>query len=368
MMRTLIFAAILCFGCRTAAASVRSGTAAAATAASGAGALVSPWDLNPARVKAGGYGCPDVSTLPHDVEAFDYYSDAQHSIKDDARYAAYNAVKERYTRVTDAVERAADRFQQTGNTGAAACAMRVLLQQAQADALTGAMSSNQANYVQNWTLGSLAIAYLKVRPAGPQALEATPAQTATLLAWITKVGGQVEEYFSRRREKGASDGRNNHLYWAGFAAMAAGIAANDRSLYQWGASTYKDGVDEIAADGTLPLEMARGQRALHYHLFALAPLVTMAELGTVNGDDLYAYNHAKLHLLVSRSLAGLVDNHYFTAKAGALQDTPEKGRIKSEDIIWVTPYQRRFPDSAISALLSRAPREPYDYLGGLPPP
>jgi poly(beta-D-mannuronate) lyase len=288
-------------------------------------------------------------------------------VKDDKRYAAYTAVKEEYTSVTDAAERAADHFQASGEMGAAACVMKILLPQAQADAMTGSMSSNQANYVQNWTLGALAIAYLKVRQAGPEGLGATPEQIAAVQAWMKTVGGQVEGYFAARREKGTNDGRNNHLYWAGFAAMGAGIAANDRGLYGWGVSTCKDGVDEIADDGTLPLEMARGQRALHYHLFALAPLVTMAELGTVNGEDLYAYKQARLHLLVSRALAGLVDNHYFSAKAGAVQDTPEKGRVKSGDVVWVMPYLRRWPDAGIGALLDRGGREPYDYLGGLPP-
>ena len=341
--------------------------ATGAVEAGKAAALVSPWDVHPVKMKAGNYSCATVATLPHDVVAFDYYSDAQHSVKDDKRYAAYTAVKEQYTSVTGAAERAADHFQASGETGAAACVMKILLPQAQADVMTGSMSSNQANYVQNWTLGALAIAYLKVRQVGPEGLGATPEQIAAVQAWMDKVGGQVEGYFAARRAKGTNDGRNNHLYWAGFAAIAAGIAANDRELYGWGVSTYKDGVDEIADDGTLPLEMARGQRALHYHLFALAPLVTMAELGTVNGEDLYAYKGARLHLLVSRALAGLVDNHYFSTKAGAVQDTPEKGRVKSDDVVWVMPYLRRYPDAGISALLNQGGREPYDYLGGLPP-
>jgi poly(beta-D-mannuronate) lyase len=345
-----------------------SAAAPAPAAAATVGDLLSPWDLHPVKVKDGKYSCPNISTLPHDVEASDYYSDDQHSIKDQKRYAAYTAVKEQYTAVTDAAERAADHFQATGTTGAAACVVKILLEQAQADAMTGSMSSNQANYVQNWTIGALAVTYLKVRQAGPDALGVTPEQAATLQAWMKKVGEQVEGYFAPRRTKGTNDGRNNHLYWAGFAAMSAAIAANDRTLYEWGVSTYKDGVDEIAADGTLPLEIARGQRALHYHLFALAPLVTMAELATANNEDLYSYDHSKLHLLVARSLAGLVDNHYFTTKAGAPQDTPDKGKITSDDVVWVMPYVRRFPDAAIGALLGRAGSEPYGYLGGMPPP
>ncbi len=341
--------------------------AAGQTASAQVVELRSPWDLRPVKLRDAKYSCPNVPTLPHDVEASDYYSDTNHSIKDPKRYAAYNQAADRYRIVSEEAARAADQFQSTGDAGAAACVVKIIKQQAQADAMTGSMSSNQANYVQNWTLGALAISYLKARQAGPEAMAVTPAETAALQAWMKLVGQQVETYFSSRRAKGTTDGRNNHFYWAGFAAMAAGIATNDHGLYDWGVTTYQDGVNQIAPDGTLPLEMARGQRALHYHLFALAPLVTMAELGAANGEDLYSYDHNRLHLLVSRSLAGLVDNHYFSTRAGALQDTPEGGKIKSADVIWVTPYVRRFPDPTINAILSHTAREPYGYLGGLPP-
>src|SRR6185312_4049788 len=54
---------------------------------------------------------------------------------------------------------------------------------------------------------------------------------------------------------------NNHLYWAGVEVSAAGIAANDRELFDWGMNTYHVGVAQIQPDGTLPLEIRRGQRA-----------------------------------------------------------------------------------------------------------
>lgn len=68
------------------------------------GALLSPWDMQPVKVKEGAYSCPAVATLPHDVVAFDYYSDSQHSIKDDKRYAAYTAVAGQYAQVDKAAE------------------------------------------------------------------------------------------------------------------------------------------------------------------------------------------------------------------------------------------------------------------------
>jgi len=328
--------------------------------------LLSPWDAHPPAPHPAPYACPSPPALPHDIVAYDFYSDSKHSVIDPKRYAAYKAAQDQFSQVVKAAEEAADNYQRTGNTFAATCVKQILATQAAANAMTGSMSSNQANYVQNWTLGALAICYLKVRNAGPYTLPATPLQDPVQL-WMKTVGKQVKDWFDDRRAKMTVDSQNNHHYWAGFAVMAAGITADDHSLYDWGVGTYKDGVDRIAPDGTLPLEMARGQRALHYHLFALAPLVTMAELGEVNGDGLYAYDHNALHQLVSRATSGLVDNHYFTDKAGVAQDTPESGKIKSADIIWVTPYLRRFPDPSIQSLLNQVGNEPYGYLGGMPP-
>jgi len=330
-------------------------------------ALRSPWDLHPVAVKQEAYSCPAAVVLPEGITLSDFYSDAKHSIIDPKRQAAYNEAKDQYSRVMDDAEAAADHFQKTGSAQAAACVMRILVAQAQGKAMTGAMSSNQAQYVQGWTMGALAVTYLKVRTAGPAALGASPEQTVAVKAWMQVVGQQIEAYFQERREKKTNDGQNNHLYWAGFAVMSAGVAVDDRKLYDWGVGTYEDGVGRVAADGTLPLEMDRGQRALHYHLFALAPLVTMAAIGSANGQDLYSYDHNKLHLLISRSMAGLVDNHYFTSKAGVIQDTPEKGKVKPDDVEWVLPYLNRFPDPGIRALLDQSGMRAYLYLGGLPP-
>jgi poly(beta-D-mannuronate) lyase len=343
-------------------------TAPRVHAASHAAPLRSPWDLHPVAPNDAKYSCPQLVTLPHNIVAYDYYSDPQHSITDPVRHAAYEAAAKPLTDMERETERAADEYQRSGNREAAACAAQLLVQQAQADAMTGSMSSNQAYYVQNWAIGAFAVAWLKVRPAGETALGVNSAQQDLLEKWMAKVGQQVEDYFEGLHEKAASSGRNNHFYWAGFAVMSAGIAANDRKLYDWGVGTYKYGVDQIEPDGTLPLEMGRGQRALHYHLFAIAPLVTMAELASANGEDLYAYRNFRIKLLVARTVAGLTDNKFFVDKADAAQDTPNNGVVNGSDISWLPPYARRFPDPVITALLGQVPIRPEGYLGGLPPP
>ena len=67
---------------------------------------------------------------------------------------------------------AADEFQQSGSREAAACVVHLLGVVAHEDAMTGAMSTNQAYYVQGWTLGGVASTPMSI--AVPSELEATP--------------------------------------------------------------------------------------------------------------------------------------------------------------------------------------------------
>lgn len=332
-------------------------------ASAAAAPLRSPWDARVVQFSDASYSCPALKPLPEDIDASDYYTDAKHSVIDPKRLAAYQAVEAQFDQATKAAAKAADDFQANGSRHAAECVLQILDQEATADAMTGSMSTNQANYVQNWSLGALAVAWLKVRSAEPGTAEQRKAATG----WMTKVGAQVQAWFSERHAKGTNDGTNNHYYWAGFAVMGAGIAADNRAMYDWGAGTYDEAISRIAPDGTLPLEMARGQRALHYHLFALAPIVMMAEYGEANRDDLYARRKSAVHLLVRRTIAGMLDNSYFAKQAGAAQDTPDKKETKSTDVIWLAPYLRRFPNEEMNKVLHSASLHPYNYIGGLPP-
>jgi poly(beta-D-mannuronate) lyase len=326
-------------------------------------ALRSPWDLHPVVAKAGTYACPAPPPLPKDIEASSFYSDSKHSIIDPARLAAYNAARKRYLDTMRAAENTADAYQKTGNRGAAECVLQILDSEAAASAMTGAMSSNQAHYVQNWTLGSLAVSWLKVRSAEP----GTSQQRDAAIAWMKDLAGQTRDYFTMRHAKGTNDGTNNHYYWAGFAVMGAAISSNDRALYEWARGTFEEAVSRVASDGTLPLEMARGQRALHYHLFALGPIVMMAEFGEANGEDLYASDDHALQRLAERTISGLKNNSYFSDKAGVAQDTPNASGLDSDDIIWMVPYLHRFPNADGTRMLHATKLKPFDYLGGYPP-
>jgi poly(beta-D-mannuronate) lyase len=323
--------------------------------------LKSPWDFERVNLTGAPYSCPEPVHLSPDLSTNSFYSDGKHSVIDPERMKTYNATAGPYKELGNVAVAATDAYLRTGSRGAVQCLLRHLDQAAGDGVFTGKMNSNQAYYVQGWVIGAIAICYLKARDSGLIPIE----QRDRILSWIQQVVRQTQDYYDGHRAK-QSDAENNHLYWAGVEVAAAGIAANNRNLFNWGVGTYHAGVAQIQADGTLPREMARGQRALHYHLFAASPLVYLAEFGEDNGLDLYAENNAALKRLVEVSTHGLINNSFFVERAGVAQDTPN-GDPTAEEIGWAKPYVKRFPNPVISGLLAHAPSLSYMYLGGLPP-
>jgi len=325
--------------------------------------LRSPWDDHPVAVHDTPYDCPAAPQLPHDFETNSYYIDSHHSIPDPVLKKKYEDSVAGVENFSRAVVKAADAFLTTGSQVAAACVTSLLESAADQKALTGVMDGHQASYVQGWNLGAWAVGFLKVRRSGV----VTGEEEKRIADWLKKLAEENRKYYEHKRERpGPSDAHNNHLYWAGFAIAAAAIAANDRGLFNWAVAAYKEGVGDISAEGTLPMEMDRGQMALHYHLYALAPLIMLAEFGEANGLDLYAERNFAIKKLIARCVAGLEDPSFFQQQTGVAQVIDPQ--IAAWQISWAQPYTRRFPDAQISQMLAKAARLNYTMLGGFPPP
>lgn len=327
-----------------------------ACAAQGATSLRSPWDGRAVKLTNAPYSCPAIVHLSRDLTTSGFYSDSKSSIIDPAKWKAYAESAGPYKKLGQEIVNAADAYRSTGSREAAECALRHMAAAAKDGVFTGKMSSNQAYYVQGWVIGAIAIAYLKLRDS----YLVTPSEQHDILPWITQVARVSMDNYDRKNT------RNNHLYWAGVEVAAAGIAANNRTLFDWGIHTYHVGVDQIQPDGTLPLEMRRGRRALHYHLYALSPLVYLAEFGKDNGLPLYGADHHALKKLVDVCTQGLIDDSFFKKHTGIAQDTPN-GPPAAEQISWAKIWVSRFHDPPLARLLSEATSLSYMYLGGLPP-
>lgn len=327
-----------------------------------AGPLVSPWDAHPITHSQVAYQCPEPAHLPVDFATDGFYAlnDPTHSIIDPVRQKEYERTSGPVKHEGDVVVAAADAFRTTGSDQAAACVIHHLETEALDRALTGKMSSSQAYFVQGWVAGAETIAYLKVDGAKLS----TPAQRALILPWLQKNADLTRAFYTQRKKESGT-GAQNHFYWAAIQLAATGIATNNHADFNWAMNTAKAGVGAIQPDGTLPEEMRRGRRALHYHLYAASPLVMLAELGLPNGVDLYAENRGALKKLVKVSTEGLVNPSLFEKRTGIPQELPAPPT--AEAIGWAEPYNRRFPDPTITQMLQECGDLSYMYLGGLPP-
>jgi poly(beta-D-mannuronate) lyase len=323
--------------------------------------LRSPWGNRKVQLTAVVYDCPAPPPFAKTLEIGTYYIDQHASIIDPQQQAAYQKAAEAYTDLTRAAALAADAYLYKGSRDAALCVYSLLDAAAKADAWDGKMSGYSGVYVQNWLLSAVAISYLKVRPSGL----GTPTQDAEIQRWFALLAARVREYFDAEVERLGSDGENNHIYWAGLAVAAQAIADDNHDAYQWALMTYRIGLHAIQPDGSLKAEMDRGQMALHYHLYALAPLIMLAELGEANDLDLYAEDNDAIHRLVNFCLAGLEDPTIIEKRTGVKQVVvlPYAG----PDIGWAVPYVRRFPNRELSALIAKAPWVRYTTWGGAPP-
>lgn len=184
----------------------------------------------------------------------------------------------------------------------------------------------------------------------------------------------------KSRAKGeAMSNRNNH------ALLRATVAA------QWalltGRREYADAAEAAAratialmdADGSLPLEMERGPRALWYQRHAIASLVYIAELLRPFGHDLWRPrpDGADLHRAIDFLLDAIDDPRRLAAFTGADADRQDLGFLVPRGngrhyMAWAELYRARFPERPESMrLLSRLPARgdrgwPLidDYVGG----
>jgi poly(beta-D-mannuronate) lyase len=335
----------------------------AVTVSASAQTLRSPWDGKPVTTTEAPYTCPPLAHITADLITDGFYrlDDPTHSIIDPVRQEAYRKSSDPVKAVGMQIVRAADIYRTTGSRVAAQCAVAQTISLAQEHALTGKMSSSQAYYVQGWVVGAIAIAYLKVRDLNIQ----TPQQSETIGAWMHSVGEQTKTYYDTHKRAGHGDAQNNHLYWAGVELAAIGVAANNLKDFNWAMATYDNGVNQIQPDGSLPLEMARGGRALHYHLYALAPLVLLAEFGEADHLDLYAHANGAIHRLVTFSIAGVKDPAPFVKATGVQQEISKT--LDGDQIGWAPPYVQRFPSPTLEQYIKSATNLSVYYLGGLPP-
>lgn len=323
--------------------------------------LLSPWDWKKVVPSEASYICPAPPAFSKTLSLEGSYIDKKYSIIDEKKQAVFDRESAGPTHLGQYAGLAADAWLSTGSHAAAACVYSLLTAAAKADAWDDKMPTINSVYMQNWLLSGTALAYLKVRDSGA----GTAQEDEQIQQWFRKLAGRVIEYFDNGRKHPGSDAWNNHMYWAGLSLAAAGIATGDLGSFLFGMSTYEMGLYAIQPDGSLDAEMGRGRKALHYQLYALGPLIILAELGEANSLDLYGEREGAIHKLVKFDVAAMKDPTLIAKRTGEQQDItlPFSGL----DIGWAVPYVQRFPNADLTGLIAQAPWVRFWQWGGAPP-
>ncbi|QBE67005.1 alginate lyase [Pseudoduganella lutea] len=253
-----------------------------------------------------------------DIDANRYYTDARSSVIDPVLKTRNEAAVRPVNDFLEVVARRASAWQRRGDVADAHCALNWLEAWARPGAMLGTMTTPQSYYTRKWTLGGMALSYARVRDA------ATPAQRQAIEGWFGRLADATIAHSDAH--KGV---RNNHYYWEGLAVTAAGAVTGEQRYLAWGRKVFGDAMRQVQPDGSLPLELARAGKALHYHLYAAAPLVMMASIFDVQ--------HPALERLVRYAVDGIADPARIERAAGAPQELP--ARIPG----WIAIYDRHAP-------------------------
>ncbi|MGE0698982.1 MAG: alginate lyase family protein [Hyphomicrobiaceae bacterium] len=271
--------------------------------------------------------CPAPPPAVRDLDLPRFYGDAEGSKVDPELARRHKAAVEPLTAFLRQVVADTDKAVRRRDGKAAACPLAWIAAWAKGEAWLGHMGTKQAEYQRKWDLAGVALAYLKLKPY------ASPAERKAIEPWLVRFADTVKAFQLDPARK-----RNNHLYWLGLALAATAIAADSPRHWEDARRIFAEAAGHIGPEGTLPLELERGARALHYHAFAVTPLVAMAELAALRGEDWYRMGGGALHRLVALATQGLVDPAAFDRLAGVAQERPP-----GMGAGWLTLYGKRFP-------------------------
>jgi len=95
-------------------------------AMAGAEKLKSPWDGQTVAPTDAAYKCPDPPPFAKSMDVESYYTDANHSIIDEAKREAFRKGTEASTQLGQWAGNAADAYRTTGSKAAAACLYSLL--------------------------------------------------------------------------------------------------------------------------------------------------------------------------------------------------------------------------------------------------
>lgn len=271
--------------------------------------------------------CPVPSPLPHVLTDIVFYTDPPYySRVDPERERAVHAAMAPIRASLEAIAWALTdfvRYAPPRATEAADCVLAHLLRFAADDAMVGSRGWRRSGHLR--TLGTTpAFAYAVLRGAHPVG----PEQAAAIEAWLRRVAEGVQVALRDQPY------RNNIDLWGAASLAVAAVALQDRALLDEALAVAFRAVDEITPEGFLPSELARGDAAVEYNLFATQALAVVLAVAERNGiTTLRERNDGALLRLMWRMARTVEDPESFvllTNNAAAV----EPKRIYAQNLAW----------------------------------
>ena len=189
----------------------------------------------------------------------------------------------------------------------------------------------------------------------------TPSETQLLKKWLHSLATSYRKnHFNSKREKYLKQGHTslrraqNHYIASASAQMSVGAYINDQQLFDVGATQWRDTLNTMREDGSLPLETSRGSRAIWYTGLTLTKLMRLAEIARSEGFDLYdlpvkgkTYHDAVDFMLNASEKPSLIYKYakYDYISGGDIPHTEQEySPVSGGQYSWVAPYMVRFPD------------------------
>ena len=224
------------------------------------------------------------------------------------------------------------------------CVMDLLAGWAAGHALLTIGANYQGDFERSWAGTDFALALLRF----PATTTNADPRFRQIKPWLIAIAEET------RDSDRINHLDNNLVYWAGLDLMSIGTLTGRQDLVEAGIARARQGISDIGPHGELQRELKRGERALHYHNFALIPLVFCAELASRRKIDLYAENNRAIQRLADMLIRAVQDQTSF----GTLTHEPQQlfPWTFQGDLAWMEPYYARFHDPRLRPILdSRRP-------------
>jgi len=194
-----------------------------------------------------------------------------------------------------------------------------------------------------------------------QLIEFTSDEEKLIEEWFTRSVKRAEhlmygdgKYKDKTGASGVPRSAHNHALSSAVAHMQLGIIMNDHNLFRKAFRNYEDAIRYQRKDGSLPIEVRRGGRAMFYQGKAMNALAVIAIISEHQGYNIWEYDHKgkNFHNLVKFFIDFTENNEIVFKYAKSMKHPGPAKNYKRQDLNsrsssnwgWLYAYASRFPE------------------------